>query len=197
MTLSRHLTRFLSLAAAFALLAALLTGCSAPALDQFTELLPDSSSPPTTAPAEEAEEEYASYPHFTDRVITEKDHMLTLSNYKKNQFAFVYTLSSGGKELYQSEKIRPGESEAWDILQFCTESCTLTITITAYSLPDDREQNSVTQYIQLSMPEGKAAASEEAAASQSAGVDVTPAPGKTIQPAQKKASKAAQDAPAD
>ena len=213
MTLPRHLTRFLSGAAAAALLAALLTGCSAPALDQFSELLPggDSSSPAPTAPVEPAEEAYASYPHFTDRVVTEEDHLLTLSNYKKNKFAFVYTLSGDGQELYRSEKLQPGESEAWDILQYCTTSCSLDITITAYTLPDDTEQNSVTQTIQLSLPEAAQTPAAPAASASDEGVVVEPGPGKkttlpipedqsgkpekpnktgkTTQPVQKKAAK--------
>ena len=82
--------------------------------------------------------------------------MAVLSNDESNRFALVYTLSLGSKVLYQSEKIRPGENEAWDILDACGRTCTLEIKITAWSLEDDTEQNTVTQTIDLTIPEQKA-----------------------------------------
>lgn len=106
-----------------------------------------------TAKAEEVQEAYADYPRFVDQKVTEKNHTLTLSNGENNQFAFVYTLSVAGETLYESEKLQPGQEETWDILANCTESCALDITITAWSLSDDKEQNSVTQTIQLTLPE--------------------------------------------
>ena len=101
---------------------------------------------------EQVEEAYASYPRFTDKKVTEKNHTLTLSNGEKNEFAFVYTLAVDGKTLYESAKLQPGQKEEWDVLANFTESCALDINITAWSLADDKEQNSVTQTIQLSLP---------------------------------------------
>jgi hypothetical protein len=110
-----------------------------------------SGSAPAPKP-EAVQEAYADYPRFTNKKVTEKNHILTLSNGENNQFAFVYTLSADGETLYQSEKLQPGQKEEWDILRNCTESCTLDITITAWSLSDDKEQNSVTQTIDLTLP---------------------------------------------
>lgn len=167
-----------------ALMLGLLTGCSAPSLESNRQpdgSAPGSTSASTSAPTEPAEEVYADYPRFTDQVVTEQNHLLTLSNGKKNQYAFVYTLSSAGQTLYQSPKLQPGENEAWDILQSCTASCTLDITITAYSLPDGKEQNSVIQTIQLSLPEATqspAGSADSVASSQPA----ESSPNKTKQP---------------
>lgn len=102
---------------------------------------------------EQAESAYAIYPHFEDQKVTEKNHTLSLANSKKNNYAFVYQLAANGTTLYESKKIQPGEKESWDISANCTESCALDITITAWSLEDDQEQNSVTQTIQLTLPE--------------------------------------------
>ena len=110
-----------------------------------------SGSAPAPKP-EAVQEAHADYPRFTNKKVTEKNHILTLSNGENNQFAFVYTLSADGETLYQSEKLQPGQKEEWDILRNCTESCTLDITITAWSLSDDKEQNSVTQTIDLTLP---------------------------------------------
>ena len=140
----------------FVLLAGGLAGCTAPSVEPppgWNMFSSASGSAQPGEPEETAEEAFADFPRFTDRVVTRKDHLLTLSNDGKNEYAFVYTLTSDGVQLYRSPKLRPGESEAWDILQYCPESCSLNITITAYSLSDDREQNSVTQVIQLSLPE--------------------------------------------
>lgn len=105
------------------------------------------------AQAEAVQEAYADYPRFEDQKVTEKNHTLTLSNGEKNQYTFVYTLAVDGKTLYESPKLQPGQKETWDILANCTASCALDITITAWSLSDDQEQNSVTQTIQLTLPE--------------------------------------------
>ena len=136
---------------ALALVLGALTGCGGGSGSGSA----DTSAP--SAKAEEIQEAYASYPRFTDKKVTEKNHTLTLSNGEKNEFAFVYTLSVDGKTLYESEKLQPGQEEEWDILANCTESCTLDITITAWSLSDDKEQNSVIQTIQLSLPESVSA----------------------------------------
>lgn len=108
----------------------------------------------TSAPqaATEAPEAYAAYPHFPDQKVTKANHTLLLSNAKKNQFDFVYTLSMGGKTLYKSQKIRPGAEEKWDILANCPQSGSLEITITAWSQGNGKQQNSVTQTIQVTLP---------------------------------------------
>lgn len=147
MSVQNKLMRIGTGIAALALLLGTLTGCGGGSGSGSA----DTSTP--SAKAEEVEEAYASYPRFTDKKVTEKNHTLTLSNGEKNQFAFVYTLAVDGKTLYESEKLQPGQQEEWDILANCTESCTLDITITAWSLSDDKEQNSVTQTIQLTLPE--------------------------------------------
>ena len=91
-------------------------------------------------------------PLYQQKGNGEKPHSHPLQRGENNQFAFVYTLSADGETLYQSEKLQPGQKEEWDILRNCTESCTLDITITAWSLSDDKEQNSVTQTIDLTLP---------------------------------------------
>lgn len=148
MSAQNQLTRIGTGIAALALLLGTLTGCT---IGNGSGSSAGTSAPP--AKTEAAEEAYASYPRFTDKKVTEKHHTLTLSNGKKNQFAFVYTLAVDGKTLYESEKLQPGQEQEWDILEYCTGSCALDITITAWSLSDDKEQNSVTQTIQLSLPE--------------------------------------------
>lgn len=110
------------------------------------------STSASQATTEEAQEAYAVYPHFSDQKVTKADHTLLLSNAKKNQFDFVYTLSTGGKTLYESKKIQPGAEEKWDISANCTKSCSLDITITAWSHADGTKQNSVTQTIQVTLP---------------------------------------------
>ena len=141
-------------AAAAATLLLIMTGCSAPSLQQGGS---SGATPPAASePEKPSVPTYASFPYFTDKRVTEKDRKLILSNDESNRFALVYTLSLGSKVLYQSEKIRPGESEAWDILDACGRTCTLEIKITAWSLEDDTEQNTVTQTIDLTIPEQKA-----------------------------------------
>ncbi len=109
----------------------------------------------------EAEAAYAIYPRFKDQKVTEQNHTLTLSNSKKNNYAFMYTLTVAGENLYESRKIQPGEEETWDISANCKESCALSITITAWSLENGKEQNSLTQIIQLTLPKQNQTAKSE------------------------------------
>ena len=70
---------------ALALLLGMLTGCGGGTGSGSA----DGSA--SSAKVEQVEEAYASYPRFTDKKVTEKNHTLTLSNSEKNEFAFVYT----------------------------------------------------------------------------------------------------------
>lgn len=110
-----------------------------------------------SAPAQvEVEKEYARFPRFQDRKVSQDNRVLTLTNWKKSPFYLVYTLSSNGQTIYESPVLEPGEKLDWDILAYCKESCDLDITATAFT-SEGKEQNSVTQTIHLTLPKAKKA----------------------------------------
>lgn len=106
-----------------------------------------SSAPPQV----EIEKEYARFPRFQDRNVTEENRILPLTNWKKSPFNLVYTLSADGKVIYESPVLEPGEKLDWDILAYCKTSCDLEITATAYT-QEGEEANSVVQLIHLKLP---------------------------------------------
>lgn len=136
----------------------------------------------SSAPAQvEVEKEYARFPRFQDRKVTQDNRVLTLTNWKKSPFHLIYTLSTEGEILYESPVLLAGEKLDWDILAYCTTSCDLDITATAYT-PEGEEQNSVTQTIHLTLPKAKKEQKKtektetkqsEPASSQTEGKDIT------------------------
>lgn len=116
-----------------------------------------SSAPPQV----EIEKEYARFPRFQDRNVTEENRILPLTNWKKSPFNLVYTLSVDGKAIYESPVLEPGEKLDWDILAYCKTSCDLEITATAYT-QDGEEANSVVQLIHLKLPKKKTTAKKTA-----------------------------------
>lgn len=139
-----------------------------------------SGSSASTSTQVEVEKEYARFPRFQNRKVTQDNRVLTLTNWKKSPFHLIYTLSVDGESIYESPVLLPGEKLDWDILAYCAASCDLEITATAYT-PEGEEQNSVTQTIHLTLPktkkESKAEQTEtkqtEPASSQTEGEDVT------------------------
>lgn len=137
-------------AAALAAVLLLVPGC------QMAGSGGSSSAPPQVV----VEKEYARFPRFQDRKVTQDNRILSLTNWKKSPFDLVYTLSAGGETIYESPVLKPGEKLDWDILAYCQASCDLEITATAYT-QEGEEENSVTQTIHLTLPKAKKTTEQE------------------------------------